>query len=104
MQIYQLSLEKLSNEEKEVYEFLKEYGFTRDEIHYFQDENEKMFFTNLIEVNKNIDFLKNKGLNKEEIMQDLLAEEVVFEEPSLDAFVKEWNINGENVQLAVLKK
>ena len=42
--------------------------------------------------------------NREEIMQDLLAEEVVFEEPSLDAFVKEWNINGENVQLAVLKK
>lgn len=54
---------------EEVYEFFKEYGFTRDEIHYFQDENEKMFFTNLIEVNKNIDFLKNKGLNKEEIMQ-----------------------------------
>ena len=50
---------------EEVYEFFKEYGFTRDEIHYFQDENEKMFFTNLIEVNKNIDFLKNKGLNKE---------------------------------------
>ena len=54
---------------EEVYEFFKEYGFTRDEIHYFQDENEKMFFTNLIEVNKNIDFLINKGLNKEEIMQ-----------------------------------
>ena len=54
---------------EEVYEFFKEYGFTRDEIHYFQDENEKMFFTNLIEVNKNIDFLKDKGLNKEEIMQ-----------------------------------
>ena len=54
---------------EEVYEFFKEYGFTRDEIHYFQDENEKMFFTNLIEVNKNIDFLMNKGLTKEEIMQ-----------------------------------
>lgn len=54
---------------EEVYEFLKEYGFTRDEMHYFQDENEKMFFTNLIEVNKNIDFLANKGLTKEEIMQ-----------------------------------
>ena len=53
---------------EEVYEFFKEYGFTRDEIHYFQDENEKMFFTNLIEVNKNIDFLKDKGLTKEEIM------------------------------------
>lgn len=54
---------------EDVYEFFKEYGFTRDEIHYFQDENEKMFFTNLIEVNKNIDFLKEKGLNKEEVMQ-----------------------------------
>ena len=54
---------------EDVYEFFKEYGFTRDDIHYFQDENEKMFFTNLIEVNKNIDFLKEKGLNKEEVMQ-----------------------------------
>ena len=53
---------------EEVYEFFKEYGFNRDEIHYFQDENEKIFFTNLVEVNKNIDFLINKGLNKEEIM------------------------------------
>jgi len=53
---------------EEVYEFFKEYGFTRDEIHYFKEENEKMFFTNLVEVNKNIDFLINKGLNKEEIM------------------------------------
>lgn len=53
---------------EEVYEFFKEYGFTREEIHYFQDENEKMFFTNLVEVNKNINFLTNKGLNKEEIM------------------------------------
>ena len=54
---------------EEVYEFFKEYGFNRDEIHYFQDENEKMYFTNMIEVNKNIDFLISKGLNKEEIMQ-----------------------------------
>ena len=53
---------------EEVYEFFKEYGFNRDEIHYFQDENEKMYFTNMIEVNKNIDFLINKGLNKEEVM------------------------------------
>ena len=53
---------------EEVYEFFKEYGFDRDEIHYFQDENEKIFFTNLVEVNKNIDFLINKGLNKDEVM------------------------------------
>ena len=52
----------------EVYDFLREYGFTKEEVYGFEEENEKMFFTNLVEVNKNIDFLTNKGLNKEEIM------------------------------------
>ena len=54
---------------EEVYDFLREYGFTKEEVNYFEDENEEMYFTNLVEVNKNIDFLINKGLNKEEIMQ-----------------------------------
>ena len=54
---------------EEVYDFLREYGFTKEEVNYFEDENEEMYFTNLIEVNKNIDFLINKGLNKEEIIK-----------------------------------
>ena len=54
---------------EEVYDYLREYGFTKEEVYSFEKENEKMFFTNLTEVNKNIDFLINKGLNKEEIMQ-----------------------------------
>ena len=54
---------------EEVYDFLREYGFTKEEVNYFEDENDDMYFTNMIEVNKNIDFLINKGLNKEEIMQ-----------------------------------
>ena len=53
---------------EEVYDFLREYGFTKEEVNYFEDENEEMYFTNLIEVNKNIDFLINKGLTKEEII------------------------------------
>lgn len=53
---------------EEVYDFLREYGFTKEEVYSFEEINEKMFFTNLIEINKNIDFLINKGLNKEEIM------------------------------------
>ncbi len=53
---------------EEVYDFLREYGFTKEEVYCFEEENEKMFFTNLTEVNKNIDFLINKGLNKEEVM------------------------------------
>lgn len=53
---------------EEVYEFLREYGFSKEELTSFEKENEKMFFTNLVEVNKNIDFLTNKGLVKEEII------------------------------------
>lgn len=53
---------------EEVYNYLREYGFTKEEVYSFEEENEKMFFTNLTEVNKNIDFLMNKGLNKEEVM------------------------------------
>ena len=50
---------------EEVYNYLREYGFTKEEVYSFEKENEKMFFTNLTEVNKNIDFLINKGFYKE---------------------------------------
>ena len=53
---------------EEVYDYLREYGFTKEEVNKFEEENEKMFFTNLKEVQKNINFLLNKGLVKEEIM------------------------------------
>lgn len=53
---------------EEVYDYLREYGFTKEEVNKFEEENEKMFFTNLKEVQKNINFLLNKGLTKEEIM------------------------------------
>ncbi len=49
---------------------------------------------------------KIKGIvnnNLEEIKQDILAEEVNFDVTADEAFVKEWNINGENVKLAVKK-
>ena len=53
---------------EEVYDFLREYGFTKEELSYFEEVNERMFFTNLMEVNKNIDFLLNKGLVEEEVI------------------------------------
>ena len=53
---------------EEVYDFLRKYGFSKEELHHFEDINDNMFFTNLKEINKNIDFLTNKGLTKEEII------------------------------------
>ena len=53
---------------EEVYDYLREYGLSKEELTSFEKENENMFFTNLVEVNKNIDFLINKGLAKKEII------------------------------------
>lgn len=54
---------------EEVYDYLREYGFSKEEVNGFQDENEEMFFTNLEEIEKNINFLINKGLIKEEVLE-----------------------------------
>ncbi|MBE6140899.1 MAG: hypothetical protein E7172_05145 [Firmicutes bacterium] len=54
---------------EEVYDYLREYGFSKEEVNSFQDENEEMFFTNLEEIEKNINFLINKELSKEETLE-----------------------------------
>lgn len=51
-----------------VYYYLKEFGFNDKDIDFFEDENEDMFSTNNIEIEKNINFLFDKGLEKEEIL------------------------------------
>ena len=40
--------------------------------------------------------------HKEEIMSEVLAEEIILNEA--DGYVKEWNINKENVVLGVARK
>lgn len=51
-----------------VYYYLKEFGFNDKEIDFFEDENEDMFSTNNIEIEKNINFLFEKGLEHEEVL------------------------------------
>lgn len=53
---------------EEVYDFLRNYGFSKEELSYLEEINDNMYFTNLKEIIKNIDFLTNKGLTKEEIL------------------------------------
>lgn len=54
--------------DEEVYNYLKEYGFSDEELDSFQEENDKMFFTDLEEVKKNTSFLEGKKLTKDEII------------------------------------
>ena len=53
---------------EEVYDYLTEYGFSNEELDNFQEENDKMFFTSIDIVKKNISFLEGLGLNKEDII------------------------------------
>ncbi len=54
---------------EDVYIFLKNYGFTKEDLSSFETENEKIYFTNIDEIKKNIGFLLNKELSKNEIIQ-----------------------------------
>jgi len=53
---------------EEIYDYLREYGFSKEELKYFELYNEKIFFVNLETVKRNISFLTEKGLNKKEIL------------------------------------
>ena len=52
----------------EIYEYLISYGFNKDNLNKFEEENENMYFVSLDKVKENIDFFTNKGLNKSEFI------------------------------------
>ena len=52
----------------EIYEYLISYGFNKDNLNRFEEENENMYFVSLDKVKENIDFFTNKGLNKSEFI------------------------------------
>ena len=54
---------------EEIYDYLHEYGFKAIEIDRIENRNDNMFFTSIGEVRKNITFLQEKGLEKEEIIK-----------------------------------
>ncbi len=52
----------------DVYYYLLDYGFDNDEIDKIEDVSDDIFFTNLLEVRKNIKFLEEKGLDVNEVI------------------------------------
>ena len=53
----------------EIFDYLLEFGFTKEELRRFEDENSEMFEVDLKVVKDNIEFLFNKKLTKEEIIE-----------------------------------
>lgn len=52
----------------EIYEYLINYGFSKENLDRFEELNEDMYFVSLNKVKENIDFFAGKGLNNNEII------------------------------------
>lgn len=52
----------------EIYEYLINYGFSKENLNRFEELNEDMYFVSLNKVKENIDFFAGKGLNNKEII------------------------------------
>lgn len=52
-----------------IFDYLKDYGFEKEDIFSFQDINDNLFFVDISLVTTNIKFFENKGLSKEEVIK-----------------------------------
>ena len=59
---------------EEVFEYLIEYGFNKEDLEEFLKINDKLFFANLDNIKNNINFFKEKELTKDEII-NIIKEE-----------------------------
>ena len=87
-------------------EELIEEGFIREVISKIQTMRKEADFEVMdkirVAVWNNDKVMKLVETNKNEIMSEVLAEEVVLEKA--DGYEKEWNINGEKVMMSVKRK
>lgn len=60
------------NMDKEIYDFLRNYGLLDAEIDYIEDNNINIFYINIGYAIKIISFLESKGLTQEEVKRTLL--------------------------------
>lgn len=51
-----------------IFDYLKEYGFEKEDIFSFQDINDNLFFVDISLVTTNIKFFEDKELSKEEVI------------------------------------
>ena len=52
----------------EIYEYLINYGFSKENLDRFEELNEDMYFVSLDKVKENINFFEGKELNNKEII------------------------------------
>ena len=53
---------------EDIFDYLREYGFSKEDIYLFQKENDKLYFVDIALVTTNINFFENKGLSCIEVI------------------------------------
>lgn len=88
----------------EIFEYLKEFGFTVESLNMFEEENEQIYFVNLKKVKENIDFFTNKGLNNKEIIKLALKNPSIITLSSMrkeafeNIYINKLNLTNEEIK------
>ena len=88
----------------EIYEYLISYGFNKDNLNKFEEENENMYFVSLNKVKENIDFFTNKGLNKSEFINIVNVNPFILTLSSKrksafdDIYINKLNLSNEEIK------
>ncbi len=90
----------------EVYEYLHDYGFSAIELDKIEKENQEMFNTDLSEVKKNIAFLEEKYIPKEDIISIVNSNPFMLTEKNnrleaVDSIYDDLNIDYESLIMLV---
>ena len=61
--------------QEDVYEYLRNYGFTKEEINSFESHNIKLYEVQYLDVLHNFNFLEKCSLNKDQIIHLIKKEQ-----------------------------
>ena len=92
----------------EIYEYLISYGFNKENLNKFEEENENIYFVSLDKVKENIDFFANKGLNKSEFINIVNINPFILTLSSKrkcafdDIYINKLNLSNEEIKYLLL--
>ena len=88
----------------EIYEYLINYGFNKDDLNKIEKENEDIYFISLNKIKENIVFFSDKGLNNIEIINLINSNPFNLTLSSKrknafdDIYIKKLNISNEEIK------
>ena len=93
----------------DIFEYLINYGFSKENLDLFEEINEDMYFVSLNKVKENIEFFTSKGLNKEEIINLAIFNPFILtlstkrKKAFDEIYINKLNLTNEQIKYLLLK-